>query len=270
MIEAIEARADNSTDAARAYQALHVPALFGQWAVPMLDAAGVTTGQRVLDVACGTGVLARAASGRVGPDGFVAGMDPDPGMLAVAGELAPQIQWRLGSAEFIPFPDAQFDAVLCQFGMMFFTDAHQALLEMLRVAASRGRIAVAVWDSLQNSAAYPIEVELIRRHGGERAANALRAPFALGNTGTLQRIFEEAGVDDIRIETRRGTAQFPSIRTMVEADLRGWLPVMGIALEERQIRRILFEAEEALRNYVTRTNRVEFNSPAHIVTCRKP
>lgn len=270
MIEAIAARADNCTSAARAYEALHVPALFGQWAVPMLDAAGVAAGQRVLDVACGTGVLAREASTRVGPDGFVAGMDPDPGMLAVAGELEPRVHWRLGSAEFIPFPDAQFDAVLCQFGMMFFTDCHQALLEMLRVAVPRGRIAVAVFDSLQNSAAYPIEIELIRRHAGERAANALRAPFVLGNTDELLQLFDEAGVDDIRIETRRGTARFPSIRTMVEADLRGWLPVMGIVLEERQVRRILFEAEEALRNYATPTNRVEFNSPVHIVTCRKP
>ena len=270
MIEAIEARADSCARAARAYEALHVPALFRQWTAPMLDAAGVTAGQRVLDVACGTGVLAREASTRVGPDGFVAGMDPDPGMLEVAGELAPRIRWRLGSAEFIPFPDAQFDAVLCQFGMMFFTDCHQALLEMLRVAVPRGRIAIAVFDSLQNSAAYPIEVELIRRHAGERAANALRAPFVLGNTEKLVRLFDEAGVDDIRTETRRGKARFPSIRSMVEADLRGWLPLMGIVLEERQVRRILFEAEEALRNYVTPDNRVEFNSPVHIVSCRKP
>jgi ubiquinone/menaquinone biosynthesis C-methylase UbiE len=270
MIEAIEKRAADGVSAARAYEALHVPALFGQWAIPMLDAAEVTAGQRVLDVACGTGVLARAAAIRTGPGGFVAGIDPDPGMLEVAGERAPQIQWRLGSAEFIPYPDAGFDAVVCQFGMMFFTDCHQALLEMLRVIVPRGRIAVAVWDSLQNSAAYPIVVELLRRHAGERAANALRAPFTLGDTGKLYRIFEEAGVDDIRIETRRGTARFPSIRTMVEADLRGWLPVMGVALDERQIRRILFEAEEALRSYVNPQNRVEFSSPAHIVTCRRP
>lgn len=270
MIEAIEVRADSCAYAARAYESLQVPALFQQWAGPLLDAAGVRTGQRVLDVACGTGVVAREAALRVGPGGSVTGMDPDPGMLAVAGELAPRVRWRLGSAEFIPFPDAEFDTVLCPFGMMYFTDCHQALLEMLRVVVPRGCIAVAVRDSLQNSAAYPIEVELVRRHGGERAANALRTPFVLGNSVRLLRIFEEAGVDDIRIETRHGTARFPSIRTMVEADLRCCLPVMGIVLEERQIRRILFEAEEALRNYVTRQGRVEFTSPVHIVTCRRP
>jgi len=270
MIEAIATRVDSCTEAARAYEALHVPALFRQWTKPMLKAARVVPGQQVLDVACGTGVLAQEASARVGPDGFTAGMDPDPGMLAVARELAPRIQWRLGSAEFIPFADAQFDTVLCQFGMMFFTDCHEALLEMLRVTVPGGRIAVAVWDSLLNSPPYPIEVELIRRHAGEQAARALRAPFVLGDTDELRRIFEQAGVDDIRLETCRGTARFPSIRSMVEADLRGWLPVMGVALEEQQIRRILFEAEEALSSYVTSKGRIEFSSPAHIVTCCKP
>jgi ubiquinone/menaquinone biosynthesis C-methylase UbiE len=270
MIEVLKAESDFRINAALTYEELHVPALFGQWANPLLDVVGVAGGDRVLDIACGTGVLAREAATRVGPDGFVAGMDPDPGMLAVAGGLAPEVEWRLGSAEFIPYPDRHFDAVLCQFGMMFFTDRHRALLEMLRVSVRGGRIAVAVWDSLKNSAAYPIIVELIRRHGGERAADAMRAPFVLGDAGRLHALFEEAGVEDIHIETRHGRARFPTIRRMVEADLRGWLPVMGVVLDDKKIRRILLEAEEALAGYLTKSNRVEFSSPAHIVSCRKP
>ena len=80
--------------AARAYEELHVPALFQQWSVSVLDAARIEPGHRVLDVACGTGVLAREAWARVGPAGCVAGLDPDPGMLAVAEQLAPMVEWR--------------------------------------------------------------------------------------------------------------------------------------------------------------------------------
>lgn len=255
--------------AARAYEELHVPALFRQWTESVLDAARIDPGDRVLDVACGTGVLAREAEVRVGPTGFVAGVDPDPGMLAVAGELAPGVEWRLGNAESIPYPDDTFDAVVSQFGLMFFTDREQAVREMLRVASPRGTLAVAVWDRLQNSEAYPIEVELLERMAGTEAADALRAPFVLGDQEELKTLFESAGAASVAVTTRHGTARFPSIRSMVEADLRGWLPVMGVVLEEEQVQRILHEAEDALRRYVTADGTVVFDSPGHIVTAVK-
>lgn len=107
---------------ARAYEALHVPALFKQWCPRVLDAAGVESGHSVLDVACGTGVLAREAAARVGPAGQVAGVDPGRGMLAVARELAPKLEWLEATAESIPFGDRSFDAVVSQFGLMFFSD----------------------------------------------------------------------------------------------------------------------------------------------------
>ena len=220
--------------AARAYEQLHVPALFQQWAPRVLDAAQIEPGQRVLDVACGTGVLSREAVARLGPKGFVAGIDPVPGMLAVAEQLEPRVEWRQGTAESLPYADRTFDAVVSQFGMMFFRDPSKALREMLRVLALGGRLAVAVWDSLENSAAYPIEVELLQRHAGQRAADALRAPFVLGNRDLLARLFESAGMDTVDIATHSGTARFPSVRSMVEADLRGWLPVMGVVLEETE------------------------------------
>jgi len=257
-------------DAANAYEQLHVPALFGQWAPHVLDAAGVGPGQRVLDVACGTGVLAREAVARVGPEGGVSGIDPDPGMLAVAARLAPGVAWRQGTADDMPYPDGSFDAVVSQFGLMFFPDRHASLREMLRVLAPGGRMAVAVWDTLENSHAYPIEVALLQRIAGQRAADALRSPFLLGDTRELLGLFDSAGVDSVRIVTRTGTARFPSVRSMVEADLRGWLPVMGVMLEEDRIRRILTEAEDALHPYVTEEGQVVFDSPAHIVTAARP
>ena len=122
-------------DAANAYEALFVPALFGQWAPKVADAAQIQPGQRVLDVACGTGILAREVSLRMRSSGRVAGVDPSPGMVAGAKQLAPAVEWREGVAESLPFPDQSFDAVVSQFGLMLFTYRHQALRQMLRVLA---------------------------------------------------------------------------------------------------------------------------------------
>lgn len=257
---------DKQIAGARAYEALHVPALFKQWCPRVLDAAGVARDNRVLDVACGTGVLAREAAVRVGPAGSVTGVDSGYGMLAVAKELAPSIEWQECAAESLPYPDRSFDAVVSQFGLMFFSDRSQAVREMIRVLKPGAKLAVAVWDSLEKSEAYPEEVELLQRLAGKAAADALRAPFALGDKADLMALFEASGVASIGVETHTGTARFPSIRTMVEADLRGWLPVMGVVLQEEQIDSILNEAEGILAEYVTADGKVVFNSPAHIVT----
>lgn len=257
-------------DAANAYETLFVPALFGQWAPRVVDAAKIQSGQRVLDVACGTGILAREAALRTGPTGSVTGLDPSPGMLAVAGRIAPTVEWRQGMAEALPFPDQSFDVVVSQFGLMFFTDRRQALGEMLRVLAPGGNLVIAVWDALDNMPAYASEVELLERVAGRQAADALRAPFVLGSRQGLERLFAEAGADPVEITAHHGTAQFPSIRAMVEADLRGWLPVMGVMLSEDQIGHILQEAEHVLSSYVTAEGRVTFDTSAHFVSAMKP
>lgn len=255
--------------AATAYEALHVPALFAEWAPHVVDAAHVRAGDRVLDVACGTGVVARAAASRVAPDGSVTGVDANPGMLVVAERLAPRLRWQHGAAESLPFDDDAFDVVLCQFGLMFFRDRRAALRDMTRVLTPGGRMAVAVWESLERSEAYSIEVELLERMAGPAAADALRAPFVLGDRTELADLVRSAGVESVTVTTRRGTARFPSVRTMVEADLRGWLPLVGVILPEDLIQRILAEAERALGRYVTPAGTVEFGAPAHVVSGRK-
>jgi hypothetical protein len=153
---------------------------------------------------------------------------------------------------------------------MFFTDRQQALREMLRVLVPTGRLVVAVWDALDHVPAYAAEVALLERQAGARAADALRAPFVLGDRDDLRRIFEDAGATSVSIATHRGTAHFPSVRVLVEADLRGWLPVMGVNLDEAQIGRILDEAEEVLGPYVDVDGRVTFETPAHVVTAMRP
>ncbi|RJP52904.1 MAG: methyltransferase domain-containing protein [Anaerolineaceae bacterium] len=256
-------------DAAKAYEGLMVPALFGEWASTVADAAQIKPGERVLDVACGTGILAREVLSRTGAAEFVTGLDPSAGMLEVAKDLAPGVEWRQGVAESLPFPDASFDVVVSQFGLMFFNDRSEALRQALRVLRPGGRMAFAVWDSLKNIPAYADEVALLERLAGVLAADALRAPFVLGDRRDLETLFAGAGVEAVEIATRKGSARFPSVRVMVEADLRGWLPVMGVVLTEEQIVGILQAAELALSQYVTGDGAAYFGTSAHVVTGTK-
>src|SRR5215470_422814 len=149
--------------AAKVYEELFVPALFAPWADRVADAARLRPGISVLDVACGTGVLARAVARRVEPGGRVTGLDPSDGMLAVAAERAPGLAWQKGVAESLPFPDKSFDAVVSQFGLMFFADRAGALREMWRVLRPGGRLALAVWGPLEATPAYVGLVALLAR-----------------------------------------------------------------------------------------------------------
>jgi SAM-dependent methyltransferase len=256
-------------DAAIAYEELFVPALFGQWPTTILEAARVGPGHRVLDVACGTGILGRAAARLTGPDGSVTGVDPNAGMLSVARRFAPEIEWHQGTAESLPFTDACFDAVVSQFGLMFIGDRPLAIREMMRVLVAGGHLAIAVWDSLENSPGYATEVALLERTVGPHATEALLAPFVLGDRETLATVLTDAGITAFEIENHPGTARFPSIRAMVEADLRGWLPVMGVILSEKEIDHVLQEAEEALCPYLKEDGRVEFAAPALMASTTK-
>jgi hypothetical protein len=151
---------------------------------------------------------------------------------------------------------------------MFFADRRQALDEMHRVLKRGGHLAVAVLASLDRAPAYAAEVALVERLAGTRAADALRAPFVLGDPKELAHLVGSASVE-ATITTQPGVARFPSIRFMVEADLRGWLPLMGIVLTEDQIHRILQEAEHVLAAHVTAAGTMSLGLAAHIVSATK-
>jgi SAM-dependent methyltransferase len=255
-------------DAANAYESLFVPALFGHWAPIVADAAAIRPADHVLDVACGTGILAREAAARVGGAGRVCGIDQHAGMIAVARRIAPGIDWSEGKAEALPFPDHSFDVVVSQFGLMFFTDRDKAIREMLRVLTPGGRCVAAVWDAIENAPAFADLVGLLDRSAGKAAGDALRAPFALGDRPTLVRLCEKAGASAVEVAPRRGTARFPSIRDMVEAELRGWLPVMGINLTEPEIGAILAESEVVLAPYRSSTGELVSATTANLVSLR--
>ena len=179
-------------DAANAYELLFVPALFAQWVPKVADAAHIQPGQHVLDVACGTGILAREVISRTGSSGDVVGIDSSPGMLTIARQLAPGIEWQEGVAESLPFPDQSFDAAVSQFGLMFFRDQCKAVREMLRVLAPGGRLAVAVWDSLDNIPAYADEVALLDQTAGRPPMHCVRLSCS-ANGRNWPRCFRKPG-----------------------------------------------------------------------------
>jgi SAM-dependent methyltransferase len=254
---------------ARAYDDLFVPALVGVWAAVTADAAAIGPGDRVLDVACGTGVVAREAARRAGPGGFVAGVDPNAGMLAVARAHGGPIEYHQGVAERLPFPDASFAAAVSQFGLMFFADRGAAIAEMRRVVRPGGRLAVAVWAAIDAMPAFAAELALFERVLGPAAAAALRAPFVLGDPVALAALFDAPGVQRAQVSARVGRARFPSIRTLVEADLRGWLPIMGVHLAEDVIARTLAEADAAIGPHVTREPDRAVTFPTSVVVVRQ-
>lgn len=254
--------------AAEVYDEFFVPALFAEWAPRLATAASLRPGHEVLDVACGTGVATREAAARVGAGGSVVGLDRNAGMLATARRRSPELDWREGRAEALPFDDAAFDAVLCQFGLMFFDDRADALAEMRRVLRPGGRLALAVWDGLARTPGYAAMTDLLRALFGDELAEALGAPFVLGNTSELAALFAAAGMEDASIATAVGQARFPSVDDWVRTDIKGW--TLADMLDERQFARLRREAPLALGAFVAADGSVRFASPAHIATWTKP
>jgi SAM-dependent methyltransferase len=265
MVETSEGQVSRS--AADVYEEFFVPALFGEWAPRVIKAAQIKPGDMVLDVACGTGILAREVAPRVEPNGHVVGLDRNEGMLAVGRRIAPEIEWRSGRAEAIPAEAGTFDAVVSQFGLMFFEDRAAAIREMWRVLRPGGRLAVAVWDGLDRTPGYADMVTLLQRLFGDRIADELRAPFVLGDVEALRSLFSQAGVMDVDIRTQEGTARFPSIKSWVHTDVKGW--TLADLIDDDQYRLLLQEAEREMRRFVQPDGTVAFSSPAHIVVATR-
>lgn len=183
------------------YQRHFVPAIGLPLAIDLIAAAGIRPGQRVLDVACGTGVVTRLAAERVGPSGQVAGADVNPSMLEVARTLSagshPPIAWYETAAEAMPLPDGSFDVVLCQLGLQFMGVKEAALREMRRVLAPGGQVFVSVPKMMPF---FEVMHDAIARHVDPGAASFVHLVFSLGDGAALERLLAQAGFDDVAVE----------------------------------------------------------------------
>jgi SAM-dependent methyltransferase len=232
----------------------------------LADALNLQPGARCLDIGCGTGVLTRELARRVGPANVV-GLDRNEGMLEVARRHVPEATWVLGRAEELPFDAGTFSSVGCQFALMFFDDRDRALQEMWRTLAPGGRLALAVWGSLEATPGYAAMAALLKRLFGSAIADELRAPFCLGERAELETLMADSGLGGANIETVVGRARFPSIASWVHTDVRGW--TLADKLNDEQFAVLASEAERALGPYVV-DGQVDFDSPAHIITLSKP
>jgi ubiquinone/menaquinone biosynthesis C-methylase UbiE len=253
---------------AEVYENQFVPALFRQWGPVVAEAAAIDAGDRVLDVACGTGVLALAAARRAGPTGEVIGVDPNEDMLAVARRHDAPIEWRAGRAESLPFPDAHVDAVVSQFGFMFFDDKPRALAEMLRVLRRGGRFTMAVFDAIDHSPGYCVLAELLHRRFGRAAADAIRAPFVSGDPEQLRTVCADAGFTEVEITRREGTVCFPSPRSLISTE-RACVWTLGGMLDDAQFDQLERDIDESFAPFRDPDGTTSFSMPALLVTAEK-
>ncbi|MCI0546209.1 MAG: methyltransferase domain-containing protein [Candidatus Rokubacteria bacterium] len=256
-----------SGDAAEVYERNFVTAIFGQWAPKMVDAGRVAAGDRVLDVGCGTGVLARTAADRVAAESQVTGLDLNEGMLAVARRLRPKIDWRQGDATKLPFTAATYDVVMSQFALMYFPDRTAALKEMLRVLRQGGRLVIAVWGPYERAMGYVILTEIAQRRCGQAAADVLTAPFVLGNRNKLLDLFKAAGIHQAVAELRHGTVTFPTIEAFVETEVKG--SPLETLLDEESYQAVMREAQEKLQQFRAHGGAVVMPMDALVVTAEK-
>lgn len=234
---------------AEAYERLFVPALFGQWAGPMTDIADVEPGQRVLDVACGTGVLTRAVADRLAGSGSVVGLDLNPAMLDVAARVRPDIAWRQGDVASMPFEDGQFDVVLCQSALFFFPDVPGAVLEMARVLRPGGTLAVQTYASLADQPGFSELERIVARYAPADALHLIETYWSQGDLEALDSTFAAAGLDVVETRSKLGTADYGTVQNLVDTEVRG--TPLAERLTDEQIAAISRDAQDVLAKYVT-------------------
>jgi SAM-dependent methyltransferase len=252
--------------AAEAYERYLVPAFFGPFADRLVELAAPRPADRALDVACGTGIVARRIAARVAR---AVGLDSNPGMIEVARTVEPSIDWRAAEAGAMPLPDASFDLVLCQQGLQFFPDRRAALREMRRVLVPGGRLAISAWRAAEHNPGWLRLAEALDRHAGREAGAIMRAPFALG-ADALRDLVRGAGFRDVAVRIRIVPVRFPSARALlfrqqVASPLAGPLS----ALPDETHEALVIDFAAALRPYAD-DDGVSFPMETHVVTASLP
>jgi ubiquinone/menaquinone biosynthesis C-methylase UbiE len=257
-----------SGNAPESYECYVVPTLFTPWATDLVQRVALQTGERVLDVACGTGIVARLAAQHVSPGGAVTGLDLNPGMLSLARTL-PQptdvkTEWREGSAVELPFSNAAFNVVLCQQGLQFFPDRLAALREMHRVLVPGGRLALSVWRPIQYNPYITALGDALERHVNAEVAEGMRTVCALGDAEELRSLLLQAGFRDVRICIAILVMRFASVEAFIPGQFAATPFADAVAALDADARTALLEdVRLALRSY-TDDEGVAVPNEAHI------
>ena len=238
--------------AAELYERYPAQYILGPWAPALVARARLKPGERVLDVACGTGLIARLAAPAVGSTGRVTGLDLNAGMLTVARSLPPPagapIAWIEGSATAMNLPDASFDVLFCQQGLQFFPDRLAALREMRRVLTTSGRVFLSVWRSM--GPYHVAVVDALTQHVSAEAAARFSASRIVPDGDELHRLVVAAGFRDVAIEACRMNVRLPAIERFVLAHLAATPVADAIAVVPSEARAALVDGvRRALHAY---------------------
>jgi len=252
---------------AAAFYERYVMLIMEPWVRRLVDVAMLQPDEHVLDVACGTGFVARLAAQRVGVKGRVVGIDLNTSMIEAARETAATtIDWRIGDAAALPFEDGEFDAVLCQQGLQFFPDRVQALREMRRVLRRGGRLAFTVWGAIGDVPYQAALADALTRHVGPEAGAMARAPSALHDSAELHGLVSAAGFRNVHVRPTIATTTLP----LPEEFVPGHLAALPMAHAIAQLARdrgaaIVQDMTEALRAYVD-DQQLKVPAGVHVVT----
>lgn len=254
-----------SENAAKVYEEIYVPSLFEKWAPVVAGAANIQDWHAVLDVACGTGLLAITVNDRIEPKGTVTGVDINDGMLQIAKSKSSQIKWDKSPAESLPYEDSSFDRVLCQFSLMYFENQEKALREMMRVLRPDGVLVFNVWDKLEENPGFLARTVFWEKVVGDKARD--EAPYSLGDKETLAGLLRASGISNMKIETHTGTAQYPSIRDWMYVTSKGW--AQDELFDNETFEQMVLEAQSVFSQFEQSDGTVSFPTLAHIVTVSK-
>jgi SAM-dependent methyltransferase len=261
---------DLSGCAAEVYERHSVRRFGLMWAHDLVDLVPPTSGERALDIACGTGAVTRLVAEGVAPAGCAVGLDIDAAMLAVARTVLtnPHVAWIKGEALRLPFDDGVFDLVFCQQGLQFFQDRLRALCEMRRVLRSGGRLGVSCWGSAEDSPPYGAIQRALARHVGRE--HSVLPRFALGDGIQIRTLIEDAGFREVRIHKRTLQVEWPSTDLFVRAITAGAPTMMGALGEqdETALSVISAEVEAEMHAFVQESGALRFPMGNHHVTAR--
>ena len=256
-----------------AYEQYLVPPMFAPWADRLVDRVELRGGDSVLDVGCGTGIVARRVASHVDDRANVVGIDVNEGMLDVAGAMAaesrPAIEWQRGDATDLPFPDERFDVVVCQQVLQFVTDPTAALQEMHRVLVPDGRVAVSVWRPLEFNPGYVELAKALKEHVGDDAETMMGSPFPEWSREDLHARARKAGLREQSITIEIGSMRYPSAgefvrREAASSPLSEPLGDLAQAVREALVR----EVEQALGEY-TDDDGIVFPMESYVLTAQR-
>jgi ubiquinone/menaquinone biosynthesis C-methylase UbiE len=192
------------------YERFFVPTIGEPVAKDLIRKADLRPGERLLDVACGTGIIARLALKKVGDEGTVSGLDINPGMLAVARSISKDlpIEWIEANAEKIPFEDESFDVVICQLGLQFMENRTAALQQMHRVLVPRGRLVLNVPGPAGKP--FAIMAEAMERNISPNARKFVEHVFTLNDIEEIRKLVHNAGFDNVDIQAKNKLLSLPA------------------------------------------------------------